>query len=162
MKLRNLIYICIATILIIACVSLIYTNLDNGQDTVKNSSKVNNTNSINNSDINKTENNTNNSTNEINPVKNIKGSNNFEKKNQPKNLPKNSKLSYSKAYSIANSYQGADGDNKNMTYVKYKGYEYDKGRLYWNFGAYFKKNNEWLGTFRISDATGEIDLGESY
>jgi hypothetical protein len=46
-----------------------------------------------------------------------------------------------------------------MTYIKYKGYEYDKGGLYWNFGVYFKKNNEWLGTFRVSDATGEIDLG---
>ncbi|KZX14042.1 hypothetical protein [Methanobrevibacter curvatus] len=160
MKLRNLIYICIATILIIACVSLIYTNLDNEQNTVENSSKINNTNSINNSNINETENNSNHSTNEITPVKNIKGSNNFEKKNQPKNLPKNSRLSYSKAYSIANSYKGGvDGDDYNMTYMKYKGYEYDKGRLYWNFGVYFKKNNEWLGTFRVSDATGEIDLG---
>ncbi|KZX14604.1 hypothetical protein [Methanobrevibacter curvatus] len=45
-----------------------------------------------------------------------------------------------------------------MTYMKYKGYEYDKGELYWNFGTYFKKINEWLGTFRVKDATGRIYL----
>jgi len=158
LKLKNLIYICIGAVLIIACVGLIYSSLDNGSGIVENSSKINNTSSVNSSGVNGTENNTNNSTNEISPVINIKSSNSSEKKDRPKNTPKNSKLSYSEVSSIAKSYTAVDGTSDGF-YLKYNGYIYDKGELYWKFNIYSKKNNEFLGGIRISDATGEIDLG---
>ncbi|MDR3063577.1 MAG: hypothetical protein LBU40_05520, partial [Methanobrevibacter sp.] len=119
---------------------------------------VNNTNSINISNINGTENNTNNSTNEMPLAKNTKNSNIPLKKNQPNNIPKNSKLSYSKAYNRADSFKGSDSGPYMETYVKYKGYMYDKGYLYWKFEMYAKKDNMPLGEFRVKDATGEIDL----
>ncbi|WP_067090514.1 hypothetical protein [Methanobrevibacter curvatus] len=158
MKLRNLIYICIATILIIACVSLIYTNLDNGSDIAENNSKVNNTSSVNIRNINETENNSNNSTNEISPI-NIRGSNNFEKKNQPKNIPKNSKLTYLQALKIASKFAQKSKfteDQNVKVYIRYNTYYYlgSSNVLFWDFSVYSKKNNECLAAFLVNDASG--------
>lgn len=161
MKSKNLIYICIGAILIIVIVGLIYINLDNESNLIENTSKINNTTSINDGDVNSSVgNNTDNFTNNINQVKDIKGSNNPERKNEPKNIPKKSRLSYSEALSIAKTFNGcAPGDNPIETYKKYNGYVKKKGNLYWKFGIYAKKNNEFLGEIYIDDATGEIDLG---
>jgi len=51
LKLKNLVIICIVGILIIACVGLIYINLDNESNIDGNSSTINNTNGINGSNV---------------------------------------------------------------------------------------------------------------
>lgn len=158
MKLKNLIFICIGAVLLIACVGLIYNSLYNESDIGENNSKANNISSVNNSDINGTENNTTTTTNEIASVGNVETLDSLEKKNQPKNVPKNSKLSYSEVSKIANSYKPADGGSNDGFYTKYNGYTYEDKDLYWKFNI-FSKDNRFLGEIRVSDATGYIDLG---
>jgi hypothetical protein len=156
LKRKNLIYIFIGTILLIACIGLIYINLDTEFNPIENSSKVNNTNDTNNTNnINNIENSADNQTNTIYPDKSSKNPNNHERRNKPNNIPKKSRLSYSEALSIAK--EGSKDSNayiESETYIKYKGYVYFQGALYWHFEVYSKKDNKHVNGFHINDATG--------
>ena len=155
LKLKNLIYICVGAILIMACIGIIYSSLDNMSNIVENSSKVNDT-SNNSSDINCTENNTNNFTNQIGTVKDNKNSSTIGKNNESSNIPKKSKLSYSEAFDIAKnaSKDSHASYSKIKSYIKYEGYDFNSGELYWEFKLYSEKDNKLLDTFRIQDSTG--------
>ncbi|WP_067089399.1 hypothetical protein [Methanobrevibacter curvatus] len=158
MKLRNLIYICIAIILVIACVTLIYTNMNNNPIIAENNSKINNTNNI--SNINNSNNNSTIETNSDNNNSNNNNNNNNNKNNKnikkdiKSPIPKKSKLTYNEAYKIAK--EGSEGANydTSKTYINYAGYEYIDGELYWYFVVYSKKNGKHINSFLINDNTG--------
>lgn len=144
MKLKNLIYIGVITILVLISAGFIYMSLSTDSD------------NANNSIVNNTTNNSNGGVNNTGSIDNSNIASPVEKgtKNHL-NLPSKSKLTYNevlkKANKIAEKY-----DKNNKCYVKYKGWGYENNELYWDFDMFNSKTNKYVLSFSIQDSTGYV------
>ncbi|MGL4669408.1 MAG: hypothetical protein ACRCVG_02265 [Methanobacteriaceae archaeon] len=153
MKLKNLIYIGVITILVLISAGFIYMSLSTD------SNDINNIIIDNLSNVNDDGSSINDSISNSSSVGNKNYYKSSEEKNQPNNIPKKSKLSYTESFNIATkAAKGAAAKPNVKVYVKYNGYIYSRGNLYWKFNIYTTKNNEFLGGFAIEDTTGKATI----